>query len=290
MNDIGFSYEFYPPGNVIGERRFWRTLGALEVMDPTFFSITYGALGTGQSHSMTAIENVLAESVVPVAAHLTFEGSTKQEIDDVARHLSEIGVDRIVALRGDDRENAEDAKRRGACYSTVAEFIDGLLAIHPFDISVACYPEVHPKAKDAEADIRELKDKLDAGANRAITQFFFDLDDFDRFQDRAGAAGISAPIVPGILPVRDLAKLTRFASRCGSKVPRRLYELFEPAQHDSVLTRTLAQREAELMIDQLILRGCNNFHIYALNQTIDLRQCLVQPQPQPQPHSSAAHA
>lgn len=289
MNDIGFSYEFFPPGNLIGERRFWRTLGCLEVMDPTFFSITYGALGTGQAHSITAIENVVAESDVPVAAHLTFEGSTRQEINDVARHLSKIGVDRIVALRGDDRENAEDAKRRGPCYSSVAEFIAGLLEIYPFDISVACYPEMHPKAKDVDADIRELKEKLDAGANRAITQFFFDLDDFDRFQDRAGAAGISASIVPGILPIRDFSKMTQFASRCGSKVPKRLYDLFEPALHSNELTKVLAQREAESMIDDLILRGCNNFHIYTLNQTIDLRQCVEHAQ-RMAPVSRAANA
>lgn len=289
MNDVAFSYEFFPPGNLVGERRFWRSFGCFEVMDPKFFSITYGALGSGQENSLSTIENVLAESQVPIAAHLTFEGSTKEEINAVAKRLSEQGVDRIVALRGDDRENAADALKRGPCYRNVAEFIAGLLEIYPFDISVACYPEVHPKAKSAEADIQELKDKLDAGANRAITQFFFDLDEFDRFQDRVAAAGITSTIVPGILPVRDFTKMTQFAARCGTTVPRRMYDVFEPAVNNPQMTTAIAQREAETFIDELIARGCSHFHIYTLNQVIDLRQCVEQAQ-RTAPVSLAANA
>lgn len=278
MNDIDFSYEFFPPCNLTGERRFWRSLGCLEVMDPAFFSITYGALGSGQENSLSTIKNVLAESQVPIAAHLTFEGSTKEEINAVAKRLMEMGVNRIVALRGDDRENAADARKRGPCYQSVPEFIAGLLEIYPFDISVACYPEVHPKAQNADADIHQLKEKLDAGANRAITQFFFDLDEYDRFRDRAGAAGITSAIVPGILPIRDFTKMTQFAGRCGTKIPQRLFKLFEPAINNTELTAPIAQREAESFIDELIGRGNSHFHIYTLNQTIDLRQCVEQAQ------------
>lgn len=288
MHDIGFSYEFFPPSNLIGERRFWRTLGCLEVMDPSFFSITYGALGSGQSHSITAIENVVAESEIPVAAHLTFEGSTIEEINQVARQLSEIGVDRIVALRGDDRENAADAKRRGPCYQSVPEFIAGLLEIYPFDISVACYPEVHPRAASALEDIQLLKAKFDAGANRAITQFFFDLDEFDRFCERAAAAGVTAPIVPGVLPIRDFNRMTQFAARCGTTVPGALHTLFEPSLKDPQLMKHLAQQQAEQFIDDLIVRGFHHFHIYTLNQTIDLRQCVDQAQ-RMAPNSVAAN-
>lgn len=272
MTDAIFSYEFFPPGNALGERRFWRSLGNLEMMNPAFFSITYGALGSGQERSISTIEKVITDCSVPVAAHLTFEGSTREEIDAVAKHLAAIGVDRLVALRGDDRENAADAISRGPCYENVAEFIAGLLEIHPFDISVACYPEVHPKAKNSQSDLQELKAKCDAGANRAISQFFFDVDSFERFRDRVAASGISVPIVAGVLPIRDFNKMTEFASRCGTSVPKRLSRLFEKANGDPQLTARIAQQEIERFIDDLIERDCSHFHIYTLNQSVDLRQ------------------
>jgi len=272
MSAAIFSYEFFPPATALGERRFWRSLGCAETMDPAFFSITYGALGTGQERSISAIENVIAECDVPIAAHLTFEGSTRAEIDEVARNLSSLGVDRIVALRGDDRENAHEAKKRGACYEDVADFIAGLREIYPFDISVACYPETHPKAKNAQADLQELKRKCDAGADRAITQFFFEVEQFERFRDSAAAAGIDTPIVAGILPIKDFDKMTGFAKRCGSAVPDRLYKLFEPVKGNADLSASVAQQEMESMVDALIERDCNNFHIYTLNQPVILPQ------------------
>lgn len=275
---ISCSYEFFPPGNALGERRFWRTLGCLETLNPSFFSITYGALGSAQDNSISSIKNVLAESQVPVAAHLTFEGSTKEEINQVAIQLRDMGVDKIVALRGDDRDNARSAAQRGTCYNNVAEFIAGLLEIHPFDISVACYPEVHPKAKDADEDVSELKNKVEAGASRAISQFFFDLDAIDRFQERVSAAGISVPVVPGILPIRDFAKMTQFAERCGTVVPKHLYERFAPAKDDPALAAIIAKDHAEEFIDSLHQRGYDRFHIYTLNQPIELAQCAVIPQ------------
>ncbi len=272
---ISCSYEFFPPGNALGERRFWRTLGCLETLNPSFFSITYGALGSAQDNSVATIRNVLAESQVPVAAHLTFEGSTKEEIINVAAQLRDMGVDKIVALRGDDRDNAINARKRGDCYDNVAEFIAGLLEIHPFDISVACYPEVHPKARNAADDILALKSKVDAGANRVITQFFFDIDAMQRFQDRADAAGISVPVVPGILPVRDFTKMTQFAERCGTAVPKHLYERFSPAKDDPALAAHLAKSHAEEFIDSLNILGYEKFHIYTLNQPIELAQCAA---------------
>lgn len=272
---ISCSYEFFPPGNALGERRFWRTLGCLETLNPSFFSITYGALGSAQDNSVSTIRNVLAESEVPVAAHLTFEGSTKDEINNVVKQLRDIGVDKIVALRGDDRDNALNAKKRGECYNTVAEFIAGLLEIHPFDISVACYPEVHPKARNAEEDVNALKDKVDAGANRVISQFFFDIDAMQRFQERISAAGISVPVVPGILPIRDFSKMTQFAERCGTVVPKQLYKKFAPAQNDPAMAAQLAKSHAEEFIDSLNQLGYQRFHIYTLNQPIELAQCTV---------------
>ncbi|OED38700.1 hypothetical protein AB833_18605 [Chromatiales bacterium (ex Bugula neritina AB1)] len=275
MKDVNFSYEFFPPGNLIGERRFWRSLGCIETMNPAFFSITYGALGTDQERSINTIENVVQETDVPIAAHLTFEGSTRKEINRVARRLAKAGVDKIVALRGDARADADAAAQRGPCYQSVAEFIAGLVEIYPFDISVACYPEVHPKALSVGADILELKGKCDAGANRAISQFFFDVDQFERFRDNATAAGINVPIVAGILPIRDFHKMTVFAERCGTKVPQRLYDLFEPAKRNPQLAAQIAQDEVESFIDRLISRDCSDFHIYTLNQPIELRQCAM---------------
>lgn len=270
---INCSYEFFPPSNAIGERRFWRTLGCLETLNPSFFSVTYGALGSAQDNSLSTIQNVLAESNVPVAAHLTFEGSTKAEIIAVAIRLRDMGVDKIVALRGDDRENANKAAQRGAVFNDVAEFIAGLLEIHPFDISVAGYPEVHPKASSSAGDISSLARKVDAGANRVITQFFFDLDAIDRFQDSVDAAGISVPVVPGLLPVRDFNKMTQFARRCGTVVPKALYEYFKPAENDPNLASALGRAQVEALIDALQNRGYKHFHIYTLNQPIELTQC-----------------
>ncbi len=271
---ISCSYEFFPPGNAIGERRFWRTLGCLETLDPSFFSVTYGALGSAQDNSLTTIGNVIAESDVPVAAHLTFEGSTKAEINAVAARLRDLGVDKIVALRGDDRENAQSAALRGEVYQSVPDFIAGLLEIHPFDISVACYPEVHPRAASQEQDIQELKRKVDAGASRAITQFFFDLDAMERFQERVNAAGIDVPVVPGVLPVRDFTKMTQFAKRCGTAVPDQLYRHFAPAQNNPALAATLGLAYAEEFIEALHKRGYDRFHIYTLNQPVELAQCV----------------
>lgn len=270
MNKAVFSYEFFPPGSNISESRFWRSVGCIEALNPSFFSVTYGALGTGQTRSVRVVKSLVEVSEVPVAAHLTFEGSTKDEIDDVARRYKEAGVEKIVALRGDARADADQARLRGPCYESVAEFVQGLLEIHNFDISVACYPEVHPMAQSPEADIAELKAKCDAGANRAITQFFFDVDDFERFRDRVASAGISTEIVAGILPIRDYEKMISFASRCGATIPARLSAAYNRAKGDSATEKELWQNEFNSLVEQLIDRDCNHFHIYTLNQPVDM--------------------
>ena len=209
-------------------------------------------------------------SDVPVAAHLTFEGATIEEIDAVARHLKEIGVNRIVALRGDAREDARMACNRGSCYESVADFVRGLLKIHPFDISVACYPEVHPMARSAKADIDALKAKCDAGASRAITQFFFDIDEFERFRDRATSAGITLPIIAGILPIRDYKKMISFAGRCGAGIPSRINKAYNSAAGNAAAEKAVWQHEFNSFIDELMERDCRQFHIYTLNQPVDM--------------------
>ena len=270
MTKAAFSYEFFPPSTTGSERTFWRSVGSIETLNPGFFSITYGALGTGQARSVRVVKNLLEVSDVPVAAHLTFEGATIDEIDAVARHLKEIGVERIVALRGDAREDARMAYSRGPCYESVADFVSGLLRIHSFDISVACYPEVHPMARSAEADIDELKAKCDAGASRAITQFFFDIDVFERFRDQVVSAGITLPIVAGILPVRDYKKMVAFAGRCGAGIPSRINKAYNSAAGNAEAEKAVWQQEFNTFVDQLIDRDCNQFHIYTLNQPVDM--------------------
>jgi len=178
-----------------------------------------------------------------------------------------------VALRGDARKDAEQASTRGKCYQDVPEFIAGLLEIHPFDISVACYPDVHPKAKNAEADLRVLKEKLDAGANRAISQFFFDADDYERFRDRAAAIGIDAPIVAGVLPIRDFSKVVSFAEKCGTRVPENLKKMFTPIAGDVDAMARVSQQQLDFFVDQLIERDCHHFHVYTLNQMVNVKRC-----------------
>jgi len=273
MNNPIFSYEFFPPRTQLGERRFWRTLGRLEAQEAAFFSITYGALGSGQSQSLETVEHASKECDTPIAAHLTFEGSTKEEINAVARRYRDAGVDRIVALRGDARAESEAASKRGACYKDVPEFINGLLEIHPFDISVACYPDVHPKAKNLQTDLQALKEKLDAGANRAISQFFFDTDDFERFRDQAAAHGIDAPIVAGVLPIRDFNKVVSFAEKCGTRVPQSLIEMFAPIADDGDAMSRMSQHQMDTFIDRLIEKDCHHFHIYTLNQMVNVKRC-----------------
>ncbi len=273
MKDPVFSYEFFPPRTPLGERRFWRTIGRLEAQEAAFFSITYGALGTAQPQSVTAVENAARECDTPIAAHLTFEGSTKEEINAVARSYRDAGVDRIVALRGDAREDAAQARTRGDCYKDVPDFINGLLEIHPFDISVACYPDVHPKAKSVDADLQALKEKIDAGANRAISQFFFDVDEYERFRDRAAVIGIHVPIVAGVLPIRDIDSVVSFSAKCGAKVPDSLIKAFSKGAQDHDTMAKLSQDQLDSFIDQLIERDCRHFHIYTLNQMVNIKRC-----------------
>lgn len=265
-----FSFEFFPPRSAAGERKFWRALGQLETFNPAFLSITFGALGSGQQQSLTTVQQVASEATTPVAAHLTFEGSTRDEVRANARHFLQAGVTRLVALRGDAREDAALAAERGRCYQSVAEMIDDLRSIHDFDFSVACYPEVHPQAQSAAADLQTLKQKADAGANRAISQFFFDADDYARFRDAAAAASIELPIVAGLLPIRDFGRACDFAGRCGARVPDRLRKRFDGVTAQD--TPCVAREEIERLTDQLIEHGCHDFHVYTLNNTLNFRQ------------------
>lgn len=256
-----FSYEFFPPRNLPSQRRFWRALGQLERLNPAFFSMTYGALGSSRQVSIDTTLDMIDESAIPVAAHLTCADSSAAEVEVVARQLAEAGVDKIVALRGD----SASGEHRYAYPSTV-EFIQKLKQISDFDISVAAYPEVHPQATSSASDLQHLKAKLDAGASRAITQFFFDAESFLRFRDRAWAIGIDQPIVPGILPILDFNKVKNFAGRCGAGLPDYLEPAFAGCEGDRQATYNLSRDLSVALCDTLLSEGVQQFHLYTLNQ------------------------
>jgi methylenetetrahydrofolate reductase (NADPH) len=257
-----FSYEFFPPRTTTMQRRFWRALGQLERLKPEFFSMTYGALGSTKQVSVDAALAMQSETPIPVAAHLTCADSSAGQIESLAREFHLAGIKRIVALRGD-----AVASQNNYAYHSTVEFIHRLKEIDDFDISVAAYPEVHPQAVSAEQDLQHLKAKLDAGADRAITQFFFDADTFLRFRDRAVAIGIEKPIVPGILPIHDFDKVRNFAERCGAQLP----DTFEPAYNqckgDEQSAYDLSCELAIALCEKLIREGVEQLHLYTLNLT-----------------------
>jgi methylenetetrahydrofolate reductase (NADPH) len=244
-------------------RRLWRAVGQLERLNPLFFSMTYGALGSAQQISIDTAIAMHEESPVPVAAHLTCAGATCDEIDTIARKLHRAGFNRIVALRGDSSIQA----RSGKAYNSAAELVEGLRRIADFDISVAAYPEVHPQASSAVADLQNLKHKLDAGANRAITQFFFDADCFLRFRDRASRIGIEKPVIPGILPIHNFDRVHTFSQRCGASLPRSYQGMFDRIKHDQQAQYRLSVDLAVSLCERLAREGVEQIHLYTLNQT-----------------------
>jgi len=260
---LQFSYEFFPPRTATMTRRLWRAVGQLERLDPGFFSMTYGALGSTRQISIDTAVAMHEESPVPIAAHLTCAEATRDEINAIAQNLHLTGIERIVALRGDSNTRTESA----GGYQNAEEFVQGLLEIADFDISVAAYPEVHPLASNSTEDLLSLKRKLDAGANRAITQFFFDADSFLRFRDKAVQIGIDKPIIPGILPVHDLEKLRGFCQRCGASLPASYETLFEKVKYDQQARYQLSLDLAVELCESLAHEGVGQFHLYTLNQT-----------------------
>lgn len=262
----GFSYEFFPPRSAEMERRLWRAMGQLERLQPQFFSMTYGALGSAQQVSVDSALAMQRESPVAVAAHLTCANADRGQVLEVAQGFRRAGIRRIVALRGDALEQTGSA--RGYAYPSAVELVEALVEqLGDVDISVAAYPEVHPQARDADADLRHLRRKLDAGASRAITQYFFDADCFLRFRDRALACGIDKPLIPGILPIHDLDKVRQFSQRCGASVPPHFGPLFEPLRGDAQASYQLAVELATALCERLSSEGVDHFHFYTLNQT-----------------------
>jgi len=284
------SFEFFPPRTEAAGNRLWQTILELEPLRPAFVSVTYGAGGSTRERTHRTVRRILDETSLLPVAHLTCIGASKEEIESIARNYWNIGVRDLVALRGDIPD--DDSGLRDDGFSCAAELVPALRKVANFDISVAGYPEVHPDAESADADLAYLKRKVDAGADRVITQFCFDDEPILRFRDRAVAAGIDVPIVPGILPIADFTKVSRFANSCGATIPAWLAELFEGLDEHPIEHGMVASAVAAEQCRRLAAEGFNQFHFYTLNQaTLTRAVCRmigVYPSDPPQPEAARA--
>ncbi|MGN6156026.1 MAG: methylenetetrahydrofolate reductase [NAD(P)H] [Sphingomicrobium sp.] len=264
--DIRVSFEFFPPKTEKMGETLWESIQTLAPLQPRFVSVTYGAGGSTRERTHATVERILNETDLTPAAHLTCVGASKAEVDDVARAYWDIGVRNIVALRGDPSEPGAKYQPHPDGYRDAADLVAGLKKVAPFDISIAAYPEVHPDSSSRSFDLENLKRKVDAGADRAISQFFFSADCFLRFRDEAAAAGIDIEIVPGILPVSNVATTRRFAQTCGASIPEWLDQLFEGLDDLPSARQLIAATVAAELCGQLYAGGVRCFHFYTLNR------------------------
>jgi methylenetetrahydrofolate reductase (NADPH) len=260
------SFEFFPPKTDEMEQKLWQTIERLEWLAPRFVSVTYGAGGSTRERTHATVTRIRRETPLEPAAHLTCVGASRAEIDAVAEHYWAAGIRHIVALRGDPPAGGAGYLPHPEGYPYAADLVAGLRRVGDFEISVAAFPECHPEAASAKADLDNLKRKIDAGANRAITQFFFDVDVYLRFVERARAAGIAVPIVPGILPVTNFAQVKKFAAQCGASVPVWMATQFEGLDDDPETRRLVAASIAAEQCRLLQANGVNEFHFYTLNR------------------------
>lgn len=264
--DIDVSFEFFPPKTEAMEKTLWESVETLSPFDPRFVSVTYGAGGTTRERTHNTVARIARETPIAVAAHLTCVDATKAEIDAVAEEYWAAGVRHIVALRGDPPRAGEKYATHPGGYENAADLVAGLRKLHPFEISVAAYPECHPDSPDAAHDLDNLKRKIDAGANRAITQFFFEADTFLRFRDAAAAAGIDAEIVPGIMPVMSFAAVQKMSAMCGTAVPGWMERLFDGLDDRPAARQLVAATLAAELCRNLYAGGVRQFHFYTLNR------------------------
>jgi methylenetetrahydrofolate reductase (NADPH) len=266
--DIRVSFEFFPPKTPAMETTLWESFETLTPLSPQFVSVTYGAGGSTRERTHNTVARI-AGGAVPAAAHLTCVDASRDDIAEVAEAYWAAGVRHIVALRGDPPKGPTGVARfeaRPDGYANSAELVAGLKRHRDFEISVGCYPEVHPEAASAAADIDALKAKIDAGASRGISQFFFEPETFLRFRDRAAAAGIAAEMVPGILPVTNFANLKRMAEPCGTQVPEWMARLFEGLDDKPAARQLVAATVAAELCRRLYVGGVRHFHFYTLNR------------------------
>lgn len=260
------SFEFFPPHDDAGETRLWHVMARLAPLQPSFVSVTYGAGGSTRQRTDRVVRRIHDETNVPVAAHLTCVGASREDVNAVATGWLDAGIKHIVALRGDMPEANAPYAPHPEGYQNAADLVGGLRKIADFNISVAAYPETHPDSPTLEADLDNLKRKIDAGATQAITQYFFNADDFLKFRDRISAAGINVPIIPGILPVTNFAKVVEFSERCGATVPDWMASLFDGLDGDPDTRKLVAVSVAVDQCRALQAEGVNQFHFYTLNR------------------------
>jgi methylenetetrahydrofolate reductase (NADPH) len=264
--DAQVSFEFFPPKTEKMEETLWESLQTLSPLAPRFVSVTYGAGGSTRERTHATVARIARETNIPAAAHLTCVEATREEIDQVADDYWHAGVRHIVALRGDPPRAGEKYATHPGGYENAADLVAGLRKLHPFEISVAAYPECHPDSPDAGADIDNLKRKLDAGASRAITQFFHEAETFFRYRDALAAAGIDAEIVPGIMPVMNFASVQRMSAMCGTAVPSWMGRLFDGLDDHPAARQLVAATIAAELCRRLYAGGVRNFHFYTLNR------------------------
>jgi len=260
------SFEFFPPKSEAAAAQLWATVGALEPLRPRFVSVTYGAGGSTRETTFLAVTRIARNVGLAAAAHLTCVGSSRAEVRELLQRYWEAGIRHIVALRGDPPADDPNYRPHPDGYEFAADLVAGIREVADFEVSVAAFPEVHPAARDAASDLDNLKRKLDAGATRAITQFFFDAEVYLRFRDRAAAAGIRAPIVPGILPVTNFAQVIKFSRMCGTAIPPWLVDLFDGLDDDPETRKLVAAMVATEQCRHLSAEGVDSFHFYTLNR------------------------
>ncbi|WP_022687541.1 methylenetetrahydrofolate reductase [NAD(P)H] [Sphingomonas phyllosphaerae] len=264
--DVDVSFEFSPPKTDKAEENLWQSIETLCPLGPRFLSVTYGAGGSTRDRTHATVARIARDTGVPAAAHLTCVEATREEIDAVAQEYWAAGVRHIVALRGDPPAGAADYAPHPGGYENAAALVTGLRRLHPFEISVAAYPEMHPNSTDLTADLENLKRKLDAGANRAITQFFFEAETFFRYRDAAAAAGIAAEIVPGIMPIGSFAGVQRMSAMCNTDVPGWLVRLFEGLDDHPAARQLVAATVAAELCRKLYAGGVKHLHFYTMNK------------------------
>jgi methylenetetrahydrofolate reductase (NADPH) len=292
QGDVGVSFEFFPPKTEKMEQTLWESVKTLEPLAPRFVSVTYGAGGSTRERTHNTVVRIARETDLTPAAHLTCVEASREEVDAIARAYWEAGIRHIVALRGDSPVPGRAFQPHPQGYANGAELVAGLKRVAPFEISVAAYPEVHPDSPTKAADLDNLRRKIDAGADRAITQFFFSPDCFFRFRDEAAAAGIEAELVPGILPVSNVAQTRKFAASCGATIPAWMDALFEGLDNLPAARQLVAATVAAELSGQLYAGGVRIFHFYTLNRA-ELAYAIchllgLRPKEEPSEHRTAA--
>ncbi len=291
--NIRVSFEFFPPKSAEMETSLWESIARLAPLDPSFVSVTYGAGGTTRERTHATVARLVKETHLKPAAHLTCVGATREEIDEVVRAYAQAGVSHIVALRGDPAEGPGSVYRaHPGGYETSTALVAGIRAIGDFEVTVSAYPEKHPESRDLDQDIDVLEAKVDAGATRAISQFFFENESYLRYLNRVRQRGINIPILPGIVPVQNFKQTSSFAKKTGASVPQWLADRFEGLENDPATRRLIAAAVAAEQVLDLVDEGVEDFHFYTMNKA-DLVYAIchllgLRARPDARPHVIAA--